>query len=305
MKKINIAKLLENCPSGMELDCTVWKNLYFEEIINSEFPVSCYFIQNGVKIHRYFTEYGHCYYNNDNDKCVIFPKGKDTWEGFVPPCKFKDGDILAYDNGSSPSTVFIYRYYNPDWNTSYFVALSGTTGKFFKYKYGALDGYNPKVRFATEEEKQRLFKAIEDNGYKWNEEKKTLEELPKFKVGDKIKIKNINYTYTATVTGFDGEYYSCVDQGGNCFSLYKTDTSWELIPNKLDILTLKPFDRVLGRNTTNGIWKCDILSNINKDVLYEYECVGYNYKYCIPYEGNEHLLGTKDDCDDFYKTWEE
>lgn len=27
--------------------------------------------------------------------------------------------------------------------------------------------------------------------------------------------------------------------------------------------------------------------------------------YCIPYEGNEHLFTTKDDCSDFYKTWEE
>lgn len=36
---------------------------------------------------------------------------------------------------------------------------------------------------------------------------------------------------------------------------------------------------------------------------------GYNWKLlsyfqqCIPYEGNEHLLGTTDDCDDYYKTW--
>ena len=24
---------------------------------------------------------------------------------------------------------------------------------------------------------------------------------------------------------------------------------------------------------------------------------------CIPYEGNEYLCGTTNDCDDFYKTW--
>ena len=28
-----------------------------------------------------------------------------------------------------------------------------------------------------------------------------------------------------------------------------------------------------------------------------------NYRRCIPYEGNEYLLGKTDDCDDFYKTW--
>ena len=31
---------------------------------------------------------------------------------------------------------------------------------------------------------------------------------------------------------------------------------------------------------------------------------GYCPTMCIPYEGNEHLLGTSINCDDFYKTWE-
>ena len=38
------------------------------------------------------------------------------------------------------------------------------------------------VRFATEEEKQKLFQAIKDNRYKWNAETKTLKKLvePRF-----------------------------------------------------------------------------------------------------------------------------
>lgn len=39
------------------------------------------------------------------------------------------------------------------------------------------DGYNS--RFATEEEKQKLFDAIKVNGYKWNAETKTLEKISK------------------------------------------------------------------------------------------------------------------------------
>lgn len=35
------------------------------------------------------------------------------------------------------------------------------------------------IVFATEEEKQKLFKAIKDNGYKWNEQTKTLEKVKK------------------------------------------------------------------------------------------------------------------------------
>lgn len=36
------------------------------------------------------------------------------------------------------------------------------------------------------------------------------------------------------------------------------------------------------------------------------EDVGYfmwDCDQCIPYEHNEHLRGTTNDCDDFYKTW--
>jgi hypothetical protein len=28
---------------------------------------------------------------------------------------------------------------------------------------------------------------------------------------------------------------------------------------------------------------------------------GKSYPYCIPYEGNEHLLNTTNDCDEFYR----
>lgn len=31
---------------------------------------------------------------------------------------------------------------------------------------------------------------------------------------------------------------------------------------------------------------------------------GIRWKYCIPFEGNEHLLGTTDDCDEYFKNWE-
>ena len=40
------------------------------------------------------TKYGQ-YTDDDFAKCVIFPKGETTWEGFVPPHKFKVGDKLV------------------------------------------------------------------------------------------------------------------------------------------------------------------------------------------------------------------
>ena len=30
---------------------------------------------------------------------------------------------------------------------------------------------------------------------------------------------------------------------------------------------------------------------------------GFSVKQCIPYEGNEYLIGTTNECNDYYKTW--
>lgn len=55
---------------------------------------------------------------------------------------------------------------------------------------------------------------------------------------------------------------------------------------------LKPFDKVLVRDYDNEEWECNLFSHIHKNGYYA--CVGAaGWKQCIPYEGNEHLLGTK------------
>ncbi|MDO4802776.1 MAG: hypothetical protein Q4A15_11480, partial [Prevotellaceae bacterium] len=51
----------------------------------------------------------------------------------------------------------------------------------------------------------------------------------------------------------------------------------------------KPFDKVLVRYLDSERWKCDIFSHIEGEY---YFCVGGFYNQCIPYKGNEHLVGT-------------
>jgi hypothetical protein len=94
-KKINIAELLKDCPKGMELDCLMYENLYFDSL-NANYcgTIKCYTLIDGVKTSINFTKYG-TYNNHAEAKCVIFPKGKTTWDGFQRP--FKDGDILHID----------------------------------------------------------------------------------------------------------------------------------------------------------------------------------------------------------------
>lgn len=299
MEKINIAEILKDCPQGMELDCTTYNDVTFLRV--DETQNRCYF-KTGTADTFWTTCDGRLNYSHFA-KCVIFPKGKTTWEGFVPPCKFKDGDILAYSINSTKSTIFIYRYDNPRWNTSYFVALSGCfSGNLLTDGTGALHSYHPDVRFATKEEKQKLFNAIKENGYRWNAEKKELERLivPKFKVGDRIRHKVTNKGNVYEISKVYDDSYGLVDFTGMIYMKYQDD--YELVPNKFDINTLKLFDKVLVRLYDTNLWKPATFGFFKDNHFYV--SGGNVFPQCIPYEGNEHLLGTKNDCAEYYKTWE-
>jgi hypothetical protein len=195
--KINVAELLKDCPKGMELDCSMYDNVTldcvsFETVsFDGVYPIKVQTPKGELTL----TKYGQ-YFNNDFSNCVIFPKGKTSWEGFVPPCKFKDGDVVATNSGKwiGITTGGIKHKSIPTY------CIVKYNGKFEAYleEKGTWDF----DRLATEEEKEKLFKAIKDNGYRWNAEANTLEKLveSKFKVGDRIRMKNDMYNLVSTVT---------------------------------------------------------------------------------------------------------
>lgn len=53
----------------------------------------------------------------------------------------------------------------------------------------------------------------------------------------------------------------------------------------------KPFDKVLVRDDDDTTWRCDFFSHLG-DKKGVFICLTTWWKQCIPYEGNEHLLGT-------------
>ena len=56
----------------------------------------------------------------------------------------------------------------------------------------------------------------------------------------------------------------------------------------------KPFDRVLVRGSDIDAWQANLFGFVdNNRKVATYRCVSYNWDQCIPYEGNEELLGTK------------
>ena len=238
MEKINIAELLKDCPKGMELDCTMFDDVKFIGVEEYDRPIC---IKAG-DIYRYLTKFGTWTFD-ENAKCVIFPKGKTTWEGFVP---FVAGDVIYTDN-----FIAILSHITKDgvvWYHCYYYIPSKT----FKVKrdFGIGNINYGEFRLATEEEKQKLFDAIKANGYKWNPKTKTLEKLvkPNFKVGDKIEI----YGYKYTITEIKDNYY--LTKCGNKIPIDCQD-DFSLVPNKFDITTLKPFDNCKYSLDGGKTWK--------------------------------------------------
>lgn len=77
-------------------------------------------------------------------------------------------------------------------------------------------------------------------------------------------------------------------------ALAKEGKAWDaekkqIVDLKLKV-ELKPFDKVLVRDSKSDNWRANLFGYIGKDGYYR--CVYANWVYCIPYAGNEHLLGT-------------
>ena len=306
MKNINIAEILKDCPSGMELDCAIYEDVYFDGIDEVCDIIKCYIQEPKHKIGISFNKYGH-YSNTNKSKCVIFPKGKTTWDGFTPPCKFKDADIVAATIPHTGTWVGIFKQYiNNEFESYCFISANGVFNNIGLKNHVLVD-----TRLASEEEQQKLFQAIKDNGYKWNVETKTLDELiePKFKVGDEI-VKRNSISNSWIVSSVSSEYYGLkLPKGIESIGVLPVSEqdNYELLSNidKFDITTFKPFEsKVLVRDNNLQKWSPAMWGYYDFDSQnYPYKLVGGAARYCIPYEGNEHLCGTTNDCDDFYKTW--
>ena len=70
--------------------------------------------------------------------------------------------------------------------------------------------------------------------------------------------------------------------------------------------TLKPFDKVLGRDYYGSRWKCGLFSHIMDESIFPYVCIGNSFIYCIPYnDDTKHLAGTDEEAPEYYRYWEE
>ena len=210
-ENLNLVEILKDCPKGIKLYSTIFGDVKFNHVENDTYPI----VLDVRKGFTFRVSQDGRYINDFNGECTLFPsKEQRDWSkfnpkknGLVSTCEFKDGDILSYQcKGFNNRSIYIYRYHKR-FNTSYYVALSGDDNEFSIDNTGkwALNGYNDTVRFATKDEKKKLFQAIKDNGYKWNAETKTLEKLVK----PKFDTKTLKPFDKVLVRDFAGTEWSC------------------------------------------------------------------------------------------------
>lgn len=118
-------------------------------------------------------------------------------------------------------------------------------------------------RHATEEEKQVLIDAMKKDGKRWNAEKMCIEDIPnrKFKVGDKVKIKDgvsskthryIGPHFTSTMDEFIGKELT-VKKCHNGFVLFNEDDYGYLFPEDW----LEPYTEKLKKGDLAIFWDDD------------------------------------------------
>lgn len=109
----------------------------------------------------------------------------------------------------------------------------------------------------------------------------------------------------------NGKHY--VDFDGEC-TLFpsKEQRDWSKFTapwykkDKFDPNTLKPFDKVLVRDSRTSSWSCALYSHTRRvETKWKY-VTGYStYGYCIPYnDDTKHLVGTTDEAPEYYRYWE-
>lgn len=136
-----------------------------------------------------------------------------------------------------------------------------------------------------------------------------------------VSLEEINETDEPIVLSFGSIYIKLYSNGklldledAECIvfpSKEQRDWSKFKVPvKKFDPKEFKPFDKVLLRDDARFKWIPSFLGRIVKEPSGKYSPVeigsGCRWNMCIPFNSEtEHLLGTTDDCPEFYKWWEE
>lgn len=313
--KLNIAEILKDKPQGTKLYSPLFGNVYLlctkAGIIRAkhhgENENMAMFFRNGK------------YYSYPESEPLLFPsKEMRDWSKFA----WKKGDVLIDDAGHK---VLFDKWENDDY-TKFF-------GSVKVHCYDTED-----YTLASKEEAQEFIKSTEKAyGGKLNLETLEIEKQLEFKDGDIIVTDAIpSKLYSKCIFILKGDLntneccansYVFYNINNNHISFNITDRkirecnihlatnsekqqlfsvlanegkAWDAKKKQIVDLKpevkLKPFDKVLVRDSKSDYWRATLFSHINENGCYY--CVWASWTYCIPYEGNESLLGTNKNVED-------
>ena len=321
-KKINIAEILKDKPEGTKL----WTDM-FGSVMLYVVTDACDAFQ--VKHHNkesWFDKDGKLY---KEGVLGIYPsKSMRDWEKF----SWKKGDVLISDCGfmcifkewaSDDYTKFNGCYSNS--RDGYEDVSNAETAKFDKLDNNIAYGYVREIErklggilnlTTLEIEKQYEFKdgdiAFADYGNR--QDVFIVSGITGLSEGYSsfisIDLSSLTLSMGCRISFFkkdlcklrlatDSEKKQLFD------ALEKEGKAWDA--EKKQIVDLKPkvelnpFDNVLVRHQKTEEWRANIFSHTDKtDEYLDYVCVNGRWEFCIPYEGNESLLGTTKDVEVSY-----
>ena len=89
--------------------------------------------------------------------------------------------------------------------------------------------------------------------------------------------------YTFATKEIKDELFKAMDKAGY---------TWDGETLKKKEPQFKPFEKVLVRDSESDKWRCAFYSHFEPNGIYHYGTIIGMYAMCIPFEGNEHLVGT-------------
>lgn len=313
--EINIVEILKDKPQGTKLYSSACGKCKLEDVDDKSFKISFYnskfgFMNGGE---GYLDKNGKLY---DDGECVVFPsKEMRDWRKF----DWKKGDVLV----SKDNVHIIFEKFEDDTYTRF-------KGKHYLWKEFNVEDYNKEetkmltsvFEKAADDVAQTYIKTIEERlGGKLNLETLEIEKQLEFKDGDIVvygksvaicrRIYKHTLSFYVSLNEMVGllfadevesseEYRFATDEDKQQLfdALAKEGKRWDSEKKQIVDLKpkveLKPFDKVVVRDTECSTWCADLFSHI--DVDYRYACVGATWSFCIPYnEETAHLLGTTDE----------
>ena len=318
-QKLNIAEILRNKPCGIRLYSPIFGDCTF-----------CYIKDetNDICVRRPYNEMSYFNFEglyNAAGECLLFPSRlMRNWSKFA----WKKGDVLVSNNGK---VEVIFEKFVDDTYQS-FIGKHHLDNLEDNLYYQDEGEYLTSI-FNTESKDaaQTYINTIEERlDGTLNRETLEIEKTqPEFKDGDILIYKSEKFTYFSSIfilntnrneissyvrfsigkgsidydvpvynLGTDRFRYATEEEKQQLFSaLAKEGKAWNTEKKQIVDLKpkveLKPFDKVLVRDSYDDMWRACFFSHIRKDG--KYVTTSFTWKFCIPYEGNERLLGTTDD----------